>query len=173
MSQMRIILFRHAEKAASQFAPNPPLSPKGFVQAEDLWKRIELQKLPSPRKVLVSPLLRAHQTAAITAANLSLPLQSTNELLERQDGESIVQFRSRIEKFLKWLGYQQSQDGPIFLVTHFDWIEEAMTLIHCSTDLAQEQYSCWSSGQYMQFHIQDQMWILEKQGRLEAQIKSR
>lgn len=160
-----MVLFRHAEKASRGLALNPPLSDRGLRQAQNLVDLVAQNILPTPTKIYVSPLVRTQQTASFCAEHLKLKLEISEELHERQEGERQDSFNQRVGKFLKWIEYQP---GTNYLFTHFDWIESAMLLLHSDTDLSQEKYYSWSSGQYMHFELQDDLWNLQNYGKLKG-----
>jgi phosphohistidine phosphatase SixA len=160
---MKLVLFRHAEKA-NIGSGNPPLSEKGLGQARGLWQLVNEKKLEPPQKILSSPKLRARQTFEVLAKNLSLDIQVFDELDERQNSENSSLFIQRVRRSLENL---QQMNGCIYVCSHVDWIEEALIQIPCDTDLNQAQYMAWPPGQYMEFEIQHELWHFSKKGVLQ------
>jgi broad specificity phosphatase PhoE len=155
---MRIIMFRHAERENSG-GTNPPLSLRGLRQAEKLVDEIDLQSLPRPTKLLSSPKLRAQQTFQQIQNKLGVDLQTFADLDERQRIESPAAFTRRVQKFLTLL---EAQVGVVFFVTHLDWIEEALRLIHADVDLKTDRFQGWPPARSIEFEIQDRHWIFQE-----------
>lgn len=88
-------------------------------------------------------------------------MQIQKDLDERQSSETIEQFQKRIKKFIQSC---ESQTGVIYLCSHLDWIEEACYLIPSETDLMQEKYQAWQPCTYMDFDVQDGLWLLNSFG---------
>lgn len=151
---MIIVLFRHAEKQNNP-GGNPTLSERGSKQALALVQDIEKGELPRPSKIISSPKIRTQQTLQPIANFYSLDLQIDPLLDERHSGESIENFQKRISKALS--AYEK-QSGVLFLVTHFDWIEEALPKLHCDTNLNQPRFLSWSPAQHIEFEIHDGLW---------------
>ncbi len=153
---MKIILFRHAEKAYST-SNNPPLSERGNQQANRIAELISAGKIPRPDVLLCSPKIRTFQTLLPVSALLKIEIKQMKELDERLSTESSAQYFQRVQNTISWLGHQKSN---VLLVTHFDWLEEAMTAIPCDTDLNQEKYHAWGSAHYMNFSLNGDVWQL-------------
>ena len=150
-------MFRHAERKNTG-SSNPPLSSRGLLQAEKLLEEIDLNVLPRPSKLLSSPKLRAQQTFLQIQNKLGVEIQILSELDERHNFESIENFSKRVKRFLNLM---ETQNGVQFFVTHLDWIEEALRLIHSDTDLLSERYQSWLPAQSMEFEIHDRLWVLQ------------
>ncbi|MEZ0393171.1 MAG: phosphoglycerate mutase family protein [Pseudobdellovibrionaceae bacterium] len=150
-------MFRHAERENTG-SSNPPLSSRGLLQAEKLLEEIDLNVLPRPSKLLSSPKLRAQQTFLQIQNKLGVEIQILSELDERHNFESIENFSKRVKRFLNLM---ETQNGVQFFVTHLDWIEEALRLIHSDTDLLSERYQSWLPAQSMEFEIHDRLWVLQ------------
>lgn len=159
---MQILLFRHAERANTG-GDNPSLSPRGQGQARALLQMIENKKLETPQRMICSPKLRAQKTFEGVAKNLSLDLQTWEDLDERQSNENNALFSARVRRCLDALS---TQSGCIFVCTHVDWIEEALIFIPSDSDLNQTRYMSWAPGQFMEFEVQNEVWHLTKQGVL-------
>jgi len=155
---MNIFLFRHAEKAFSS-SNNPPLSERGLAQSHALKDLVQSGKIQKPQILLCSPKLRTIQTLHPLSQLLNIEIQQLKELDERQSSENSEQYFQKVKSFISWLTLQNKN---IFLVTHFDWIEEALTAIPCDTDLSHEKYHAWSSAYFMSFTIQGEFWHLNE-----------
>jgi broad specificity phosphatase PhoE len=160
---MHIVLFRHAEKDHATTA-NPPLSRRGLQQAEKLIELVGRETLPSPDLLFSSPKIRALQTFSALAAQKNLEIRQISELEERQSSETSGQFFNRVKTYLAWLKTSQQN---IYLVTHLDWVEEALAIIPCDVDLTQEQYHVWLPAQYMHFEVIDDLWLLRRFGSVQ------
>lgn len=154
---MRILMFRHAERENSG-STNPPLSIRGLQQAERLVREIDLTHLPRPTKLFTSPKLRAQQTFQQIQDKLGATLHVHPDLDERHNFESAMLFSRRIQNFLTSLEYQH---GVVYFVTHLDWIEEALRLIHADVDLLADRFQTWAPAQSIEFEVQDRLWMFQ------------
>lgn len=159
---MRFVLFRHAQKGIMPFE-DPELSPNGFMQADHLLKLVHSDKIPKPEALLVSPKRRTSQTFYKISKEYNLPCQVRPDLNQRESDETSQQFKDRIQNFLNSLVTNTSQT-TVFACTHYDWIEEAMTLIHCDRDLNSFEFMHWSPTQYIEFEIQNTIWKFIQKG---------
>lgn len=150
---MRVLLFRHAEKE-NMAASDPNLSARGHRQALKIADMIHLGTLPQAQRVLCSPKLRARQTFE----KVQSESQIFPELNERQAYETMEQFERRVKQALHKI---ETLSGTVYLVTHLDWIEEALVRIHSDVDLLAPQYQYWPPAQYMEFEVHDGMWSLK------------
>jgi broad specificity phosphatase PhoE len=141
---MKLYLFRHAEKA-SHFHPNPGLSAAGSQQALKLLEKVQNSEMPRPTQLWASPKKRAQESLQPLANHLELPLKAIEALDERVQDEDRSAFCSRIQKFLNTL---EKEEGVIYICTHSDWIEEALTLISSEQDLA-NAHPHWHPLQYL------------------------
>lgn len=151
-------MFRHAERENSG-SSNPPLSERGLRQALKLVEEIDLNLLPRPSKLFSSPKLRSHQTFQQIQSKLGVPIQIQTDLDERHNFESHELFSKRVRRFLMQI---ENETGTVFFVTHLDWLEEAVRVIHSDTDLLSEQYQTWLPAQSMEFEVQDRLWIFQQ-----------
>lgn len=157
---MRVLLFRHAEKD-NMAASDPALSAKGHRQASKIADLIHLGTLPQPQRLLASPKLRARQSFEKVGSALAgdnLEMQILPELNERQASETVEQFERRVKQALHKI---ETLAGTVYLVTHLDWIEEALVRIHSDVDLLASQYQYWPPAQYMEFEVDDGLWSLK------------
>lgn len=160
---MQIVLFRHAEKS-SVGAQNPGLSARGHAQANLISNLASQGELPSPTRFLSSPLLRAQQTLLPASQKFEKTIEIVADLNERQNLESVDQFRHRISRFLRWV---ETQTGLLYVCSHLDWIDEAMSLITSDVNLNQDRYQHWSPAAHLCFEIDASgLWVLEKQGEI-------
>lgn len=154
---MKFILFRHAQKGVTPFE-DPELTPKGFEQSAQILNLVKDSKVPAPTSLLVSPKRRTSQTLYPLAKEYGLDLNVSHELDLRTGTESLQDFRLRITHFLNSLSENHRQKQIIFACTHYDWIEEAMTLINCDKDLNTFEFSHWAPAQFAAFEVTENTW---------------
>jgi len=157
---MKIILFRHAEKTNDGSA-NPKLSQRGEKQAQKLVSEVSAKKIPAPQILMVSPRLRTQQTFEHLARALKIKPAVTPLLDERVSGESKEDFRRRVQELLVLLQMDYQKEECIYLCTHYDWIEEFLSVVECTSDLSQLKYQQWNSGQWMWLNKAD-LWDVVK-----------
>lgn len=157
------MLFRHAER--NKFIEDEPqLSPYGLKQAHYLAQQRETLNLPKPTGLWVSPRLRAQQTLTPLSKVCEIALTVKAELDERKSNEAMSDFRLRISRFIKSLS---SQSGVIFLCSHLDWIEEAMSLFESDSDLLNQPGSHWATTQFLELSYENanEIWRKIKTGQ--------
>jgi broad specificity phosphatase PhoE len=155
---MQCVLFRHGDKEYATHH-DPPLSAKGHAQARAILELLRTGKLPKPSLILSSPKIRAVQTLEPAASQLKSILRLRPELDERQTSEDAQQFINRIRYQLGWLTHQAERSRETyFVVTHSDWIGEALPLLPSPDDLTHDKYQWWRPGQYMHLQFQDGLW---------------
>lgn len=154
---MKLILFRHAHKGFTPF-DDPELSLQGFEQSARLVELIKQQLLPEPGSLLVSPKRRASQTFYPLSKQYNLKLDIQADLDQHSPLENAAEFRNRVQNFIHKMDAQSSSQNNIFVCTHYDWIEEAMTLINCDKDLNSFEFSHWSPTQFVIFELQNKLW---------------
>lgn len=152
---MVILLFRHGHKAFS-IDNDPALSPKGFEQALRLPQMIADQKIPLATHCWVSEKKRTFQTLEKAIEQHHIITHKKSDLNYREAEENSAQFRNRIQKFLRELALRAKETEVHYICTHYDWIEEALTLIDCDKDLNSYEYANWSPGQYLVLDLMDQ-----------------
>ncbi|MFS4460635.1 SixA phosphatase family protein [Bdellovibrio sp. HCB2-146] len=150
---MKIYIFRHAQKALD-FSGDPDLTPEGHAQASKLLDRVLKAELDTPTQLWVSPKKRTHSTFRPLAQHFRLPLQEQDALLEQHGDETLSEFRQRILNLLEKAA--ESNNGVLFLCSHYDWVIEAMSVIPADTDLTKDEFSHWSPCQYVAFHINNE-----------------
>lgn len=150
---MKLYLFRHAEKA-SHFHPNPGLSAGGSQQALKLLEKVQNSEMPRPTRLWASPKKRAQESLQPLATFMELPLESLNILDERTHDEDRGAFRARIQKFLNSL---EKAEGVIYICSHSDWIEEALTMIPSEKDLP-NAHPHWHPLQYLALQKRDDLY---------------
>ncbi len=162
---MYLILIRHGHKT---FLPthDPTLSDKGFSQASELLKLVEKGVLAGPNMCWVSDSQRTYQTVEKIIKHYNVQCEKTDQLSVRQNHESGSEFRTRVAKTISSLEQiaLESRDKVYMLCTHFDWIEEAMSVINCDQNLTSFEYSHWAPAQYMVFEIKDSTWYVRDKG---------
>lgn len=160
---MKFVLFRHGSKGITPFE-DPELNVQGFQQSIQIAELIKNNILPKPTTLFVSPKRRTSQTLYPASKEFSVNLQIRPELDLRQQDESLKQFRTRIESFLEAVTGQSAETDVIFACTHFDWIEESMTIIECDRNLNSFEFSHWAPSQYLVFEIEDSVWKVLNKG---------
>jgi phosphohistidine phosphatase SixA len=149
----------------------PRLTERGQEQAHKLARSCHSGLLVRPQALWSSPRRRAIATLQPTSQVLGLTLNAAVGLDERQDSENAAQFRSRIEKLINEVSLlnERSPSPPsvLFLCTHYDWIEESLSLIPSDTDLTQGFFHRWPPGQFMDFHIQNHLWHLKSFSKID------
>ena len=155
---MKFILFRHAQKGATPFE-DPELTLKGFEQSVHILNLIKNNTLPIPTQLLVSPKRRTSQTLYPVAKEFGLSLTVAEDLDQQTTAEGSPDFRFRVNNFLNSLIEKSNEEHVIFACTHYDWIEEAMTLINCDQDLNTFQFSHWAPAQYVAFEVTESTWL--------------
>lgn len=151
----QLILLRHAEKGITPFE-DPHLTHKGFQQSEALLNEVQRHRLPIPTQLWASTKIRTSQTLQPTAQHFRLQAETTDLLNLRQSNESPSRFRERIELFCKKITLSAAENSAPaihFACTHYDWIEEAMTLINCDKDLNTFEFLHWAPAQYIVFQL--------------------
>lgn len=143
---MKIYLFRHAQKAMD-FSGDPDLTSEGFSQATQLLDRVLKNEMPRPTALWVSAKKRTHSTFRQVSQALEIPLQIHDELSEQKTGESLHQFRQRIQSLIEFATSQQ--DEVIFMCSHYDLVVEAMTVLPCDKDLQTAEFTQWAPCQYI------------------------
>jgi hypothetical protein len=116
---------------------------------------------------LVSPKRRTSQSFYPLAKRHSLQLTVSSDLDQRLPHESQSEFRGRIADFLTHLQKKSAAESDvIYACTHYDWIEEAMSLIDCDRDLNSLEFAHWAPTQYVAFvlPIDSGHWTFLKKG---------
>lgn len=149
---MILILFRHGHKGLSPMN-DPDLTLKGFEQAEILVDLIEKTTLPQPTHCWFSPRIRTQQTLAKAIDKYKTVSICKKELDLKSPRESLVDFRHRIQNFCSEIVARRAQNEVHFICTHYDWIEEVLTLIDTNKDLNSFEFLNWSPGQYLAFKL--------------------
>lgn len=157
---MMWVLFRHGEKTMQ--GHDPELSPRGHEQARKILEKVQKGGLPKPHALYVSTKQRTLQTFAPLSTGTKVPSQIRAELTERVPGETVEKFRFRIQEFLVRLMLQHKDNEVIYLCTHFDWIEEFLTIVESDTDLTRCQH--WPSAQHMVFEKKELWHLLKYEG---------
>lgn len=160
---MQILILRHAEKLSALGSNNPPLSEKGQIQAKNLLKLFEENKLFKPDQLWGSTKVRTQQTLLPLAQNLGKTVLPLPALEEKKHTESRTQFIDRIQQQLNKI--EKSQQN-IMLCSHMDWLEEALALIPAAESVSNSIHSHWPSGAYFHFQIQDGLWHFQQSGQL-------
>ncbi len=152
---MDVVLFRHAKKGMLPFE-DPNLSPEGFTQSERLPDVVQKQGLPIAHELWASEKIRTHQTFQALATVLQITTATKVELNLRNETETQKMFRDRVQILIDELSLSarnNTTNSCIYLCTHYDWIEEAMTLIPSDRNLGSYEFSSWAPAQFIHFEI--------------------
>lgn len=160
---MKFVLFRHAHKGIAPY-DDPELSIQGFEQASLILDLVKTAKIPQPTHLFVSPKRRTSQTFYPISKEFILHTQILSDLDQQSAKENNGEFKKRIMNFLTFLAELETPEMVIYACTHFDWIEEAMTLINSDKDLNSFEFSHWSPAQHLVFERQLDLWKLQKKG---------
>lgn len=162
---MSVYLFRHGDRTSRTPDAEPELSATGLLQADHLRAWVARGTLPAPRALWTSPRHRARQTFTPLAASLGLTLESQADLDERTPRESAVRFRERVNQMLD---RARAAEGVLYICSHFDWLEEAITLIPADEDLVANAGPLWAPGAFVGFEIEDDLWRVRQKGQLQT-----
>lgn len=146
----------------------PDLSAMGRNQADYLRTWVERGTLPKPSRLWVSPKRRAQNTFLPLSQAQQIPLEIIKELDERSSRENMKDFRERVIRCLQKAAHTALQKEVLFLCSHYDWLEDAITWIPSSEDLAMDGNPLWAPGAYVGFEIQNDEWILKQKGQLQT-----
>ena len=165
---MIFILIRHGHKAMDP-AENPNLSAKGFEQARQLLKMVKDKALPVPTVCLYTDKIRTKETLSDLIENFKPKHEIKTDLNLRELNETAQQFRARVQKLVNLYTFQASQpqnnNQVVYACTHYDWVEEAMTVIDCDKNLNSYEFAGWSPAQYIEFQIgEDGIWHFKSRG---------
>ncbi len=157
---MMWVIFRHGEKQIQGF--DPELTPRGHTQAKAIAEKVKAGKLPKPNVLYVSTKRRTAQTLEPTASQQRMKTQIKAELTERVPGETPEKFRFRIQEFLVKLLLLHQDNEVIYLCTHYDWVEEFLTVIESDSDLS--RYANFGAAQYIWFEKKELWHFLKCEG---------
>ncbi len=164
---MKFVLFRHAQKGLTPYA-DPELTTEGHQQAAALSTLIKQNLLPVPTHAWASPKVRTCQTLRPACDVAKVRVQISDLLEQRENHETLEIFRHRIQSFLNSFTTNLPEDNSTeschFVCTHYDWIEEAMTLINSDKDLNIFEFSHWPPAQYVTFEIENSIWKFIRKG---------
>jgi broad specificity phosphatase PhoE len=166
---MKLVLIRHAQKGITPYE-NPALNETGLQQAEELCQVAKRGLLPTPTHAWVSPRVRTFQTLQPLCESLGVKIQVTESLDQRTSNETAADFQKRISAFLNQFDQRalETPNESHILCTHYDWIEESLTLINADKDLNSFEYSHWSPSQFLVFEIALGTWKVIKKGNAHA-----
>lgn len=160
---MKFVLFRHAHKGFLPFE-DPELSPKGLDQSIRIKELIKNNTLPQPQQLWISPKKRTAQTFYPCSKEFSITMQIQADLDQRLAEETSFQFKNRVQNFINEISRQAQTQTTVFACTHYDWIEEAMALINCDSDLSTFEFTHWSPTQFLIFQVQEDIWKIIGKG---------
>ncbi|MBC7420306.1 MAG: histidine phosphatase family protein [Bdellovibrio sp.] len=159
---MKFVLFRHAQKGLTPYH-DPELTSEGHHQASALSALIKQNLLPVPTHLWASPKIRTTQTFKSIGDEFKVRIQISDLLDQREGHESLEIFCHRVQSLLQSFEGNAS-DEIHFFCTHYDWIEEAMTLINSDKDLNSFEFSHWPPAQFIIFEIQNGLWKFIRKG---------
>jgi phosphohistidine phosphatase SixA len=166
---MILILFRHGHKSLTPFE-DPDLTQRGFDQAENLVAQIESGILPTPTHCWFSEKIRTRQTLSKAIEKYHPVTKIQPDLNVRSHSESHKEFKHRIQKFLLNISAVCKATDVHFVCTHYDWIDDGLTLINTDKGLNSFEFSSWQPGQYLAFEIEstdhNDAWKVLKKGVL-------
>lgn len=162
---MKFALFRHAQKGILPFE-DPELTHDGHLQSSKLPLLIQKKILPPPTQLWISPKRRTAQTFYALAKDYQLELKTISALDQRNEYETSELFRKRVSDFLNSLSLSYAEPEVIYACTHYDFIEEAMSLINSDKNLSSFEFSHWAPGQYLMFSIEVDCWKLLTRGTI-------
>lgn len=155
---MIFVLIRHGHKSIDP-PENPSLSAKGHEQSRKLLQLVQNKKLPTPTVCLYSDRVRTRETLNAIIEFFQPRHEIKQELNLRSYIESGKEHRARVEKLVNYYTFLASQpenkNQVIYACTHYDWVEEAMTVIDCDKNLNSYEFAGWAPGQYIEFQIGD------------------
>ena len=128
--------FRHGKKLST--LGDPPLSQDGHSQAKKLVELVG-SDLPVPVELWSSPRLRARQTFTPLVLALNIPIL-TRAALEDRSNESAQEFQTNLKKLLQEALQNSVKNGPLYLVSHYDWLEVAMLTLDAVDTAAEEPF---------------------------------
>lgn len=157
---MHVYLFRHGQKGSTPYS-DPDLTELGHLQARTLAEKIRDHAFIAGTHFVASPRLRAQSTLRVAALQCQSPVRVDTGLDQRESYESAVDFRTRISDFIQALPKMFDESAVVYLCTHHDWIEEALSLIPADTDLLDTKYWSWNPAQYAFFKVNNGLWELQ------------
>lgn len=166
---MKIVLLRHATRSTTGLGDSP-LTLLGLAQAEEFGTKAATARdhLLKPTHVIASPKQRARQTLEPLAEKSGIALKIDPRLDERHQNEPAQTFTHRMREILAEVEAIEGQPEPvIYLCSHLDWLEQAVTEI--STDLTElEAAASWQTCEYRIFNVEDGLWQFVRRGRAEG-----
>jgi broad specificity phosphatase PhoE len=154
---MNVYLFRHGQKGSTPLS-DPDLTEYGYQQSRALAEKIREGDFLPGTQFLASPRLRAQSTLRMAALLCQVPLRIEPTLDQRESYESAEDFRTRISELIHSLTKLYSGNDTVYLCTHHDWVEEALSLIPADVDLLDSKYWSWSPAQFAHFKVKDGVW---------------
>jgi len=155
---MLVVLIRHGHKGHLPFQ-DPELTPQGFDQALHLAELATSGIIPPPTHCWYSDKIRTRQTLSEVILKFNPVCTETKMLSTRMTTQTQTDFRKNVQDFITLLNQKataKKADQKIevhFACTHFDWIEESLSMIPCDQDLNSFQFANWSPGQFLIFEL--------------------
>lgn len=165
---MIFVLLRHGHKSMDP-PENPSLSAKGHEQSRKLLDMVKSKVIPAPTVCLFTDMVRTKQTLHDLIENYKPKSEYKADLNMRDHTETAQQFRARVQKLINLYTFQASQpenkNQVVYACTHYDWVEEAMTVIDCDKNLDSYEFAGWAPAQYLEFKITEEgQWLLTSRG---------
>lgn len=163
---MIVAIFRHGHKDFSTDF-DPSLSLKGFEQAENLLQLLNQNALPKPTHLWFSDKKRTLQTIEkAQSVNTNVQIKKNQDLNLRDSRETRDQFRNRVEHYLTFLENRQNENEVHFACTHYDWLEEFLTVVNANSHFKTHDFYSWAPGQFVIFDVRDGEWNFQQKGVL-------
>lgn len=167
-NRMIFVLLRHGHKSMDP-PENPSLSAKGHEQSRKLLDMVKSKVIPAPTVCLFTDMVRTKQTLHDLIENYKPKSEYKADLNMRDHTETAQQFRARVQKLINLYTFQASQpenkNQVVYACTHYDWVEEAMTVIDCDKNLNSYEFAGWAPAQYLEFKITEEgQWLLTSRG---------
>lgn len=159
---MIFVLIRHGHKTIEP-PDDPSLSAKGHDQARKLLQLVKNNTLPAPTHCIYSDRKRTQETLQELIVAYKPKSEPKLDLNLRTQNETSNQFHSRVQKLVNYYTYQATQpenkNQVVYACTHYDWVEEAMTVIESDKNLNSFEFAGWAPGNYIVFQInEDGLW---------------
>lgn len=138
------------------------LTAEGREQAMRLTRDVQEKRLPRPTRLIATPRKRSQETLRLLADDLLLELEIDAGCDERQPGESVTQFESRVRNWIRNERLRAAEPAEVTLiVSHLDWLETAV--IFLETDESElEQSEPWTAAARRVYFYQDGLWRRRK-----------
>lgn len=148
---MKIHLLRHGTR--NYGIGDIPLNDEGHEEALAL---ASVPALLGVKKIFSSPKKRAQMTVEPLAQSLGLSIEIMNVLDQRQNVESLLEFRQRVQKAINQLEEMAKGHGNILACSHSDWLAESIELI--PSNIANPDTIMFQCAEFLTFEVKDGLW---------------